>query len=68
MGSTSQLVWAVIFGGIGLGFFTYGRKQRAPVPLLAGIALFAIPYLITNVYVLVLTGSIVIALPYFVSL
>ncbi len=68
MNSTAQLVWAMIFGAIGLGFFTYGRKQRAAVPLLAGVALFVFPYFISNAYILVLAGCTAVALPYFVSL
>jgi predicted membrane protein len=66
--STATLVWGMVLGAIGLGFFTYGTKQRAAVPLLAGVALFLIPYFITNVYLLVLAGGIVIAVPYFVRL
>ena len=40
MDSTSQIVWAMLFGAIGLGFFTYGKRQKSAVPFLAGIALF----------------------------
>jgi len=65
---TSQLVWGVIFGAIGLGFFSYGKKQKAIIPLLAGIALFIFPYFISNVYLLVAVGAALMALPYFVSL
>ena len=68
MDSTSQIVWAVMFGAIGLGYFTYGRRQRAVVPLLAGIALFIFPYFISNVYILVVVGIVIVALPYFVRI
>jgi len=68
MEGTSLLVWGVMFGAIGLGFFTYGRKQKAVVPLVAGIALFVIPYFISNVYLLVLSGVALVALPYFVRI
>lgn len=37
MDSTSLLIWGVVFGAIGLGFFTYGKKQKAIVPLFTGI-------------------------------
>jgi len=58
----------MLFGSIGLGFFVYGKKQRAIVPLLTGIALFAYPYFMPNVYVLVIVGVALVALPYFVRL
>ena len=45
MDDTATLIWGVLFGAIGLGFLTYGRRQRAIVPLIAGVALLLIPYL-----------------------
>ena len=68
MEGTSLLIWGVMFGAIGLGFFTYGRRQKAVVPLLTGIALFIFPYFISNVYMLVIAGAALVALPYFVSM
>jgi hypothetical protein len=63
-----MLLWGVVFGSLGLGFFIYGRRQQAVVPLVVGIALFIVPYLITNVYLLVLAGIVLVALPYLVRL
>jgi hypothetical protein len=68
MNDTSMLLWGVVFGSIGLGFFIYGRKQQAVVPLVVGIALFVVPYVVSNLYLLLLAGIILIALPYFVRL
>ncbi len=68
MGDTASLLWGVLFGSIGLGFFIYGKKQRAPVPLVAGIALSVLPYLVTNTYLLVAGGTAAVLLPYFVRL
>lgn len=64
--STSLLVWGLVFGSIGFGFFLYGKRQKAWVPLVCGIALMAIPYLITNSIVLVMVGVALMAIPYFV--
>ena len=61
-------MWGVIFGAVGLGFFTYGRKQKAPMPLFSGVALFILPYLISNVYLLVIVGVVFVVLPYFVRI
>jgi len=64
MGNTAQIIWSMIFGSIGLGFFIYGKKQKAFVPLVAGIALFIFPYFIANTYILVFTGCAISAVPF----
>jgi len=66
MQSTSWLVWGMLFGAVGLGFFIYGKKQKAIVPLLTGIALFVFPYVISDVYLLVIVGLVLVAVPYFI--
>jgi len=66
--NTSSLLCGVLFGAIGFGFFWYGRKQRAPVPLVCGLALMIFPYFIANTYVLVGIGITLIALPYFIRI
>ncbi len=68
MEGTSLLIWGMVFGVIGLGFFSYGKKQMAMVPLFTGIALFLFPYFISNVYMLVIVGIILVVLPYFVRM
>ena len=50
MEGSSLLIWGVLFGAIGLGYFTYGKKQKAVVPLFVGMALFIFPYFISNIY------------------
>jgi predicted membrane protein len=64
----SLLLWGMLFGSIGMGFFMYGKKQRAAVPFMVGVALFFVPYIFTNVYALVASGVVLIALPYFVRI
>ena len=68
MGSTSVLLWGLLFGSIGFGFFLYGKKQKAVVPLITGIVLCVVPYFIANVYVLVMVGVILMAIPFFVRI
>jgi len=68
MEDTSLFVWGALFGIIGIGFFTYGKKQHATVPLIVGIALFVIPYLISNLYLLVITGVVLVVIPYFLRI
>ncbi len=68
MEGTALLMWGMVFGPVGLGFFTYGKKQKAVVPLFTGVALFVFPYFISNVYILVFVGVALVALPYFVRI
>lgn len=68
MEGTSLLVWGMLFGSIGLGFFVYGKKQKAVVPLISGIALIVFPYFISNVTILVIVGVILVVIPYFVRI
>ncbi|MEK7259411.1 MAG: hypothetical protein AAB211_06395 [Pseudomonadota bacterium] len=66
--SASLLLWGVLFSSIGLGYFIYGKKQSATVPLVCGIALMIIPYFITSVMVMVLLCAALVAVPYFIRL
>jgi predicted membrane protein len=66
--STSLLLWGLLFGSVGLGFFLYGKKQKAIVPLVCGLALMLFPYFISNAVLLVVVGLALVVLPYFVRI
>ncbi len=66
--STSTLLMGVIFGAIGLGFFVYGKKQKIIIPLFCGIGLMVLPYFIPNMYILILSGIIIVAITYFIRI
>ena len=66
--NVSTLIWGIIFGSIGLGFFVYGKKQKAIIPILSGIGLMVFPYFVSNIYIMILSGIILVALPYFVRI
>ena len=68
MDSTAVLLWGLLFGSIGFGYFLYGKKQKAVVPLITGIVLCVVPYFIANVYALVMVGVVLMAIPFFVRL
>jgi hypothetical protein len=63
--NASILLWGLLFSSIGLGFFLYGRKQRAVVPLVCGVALMICPYFIPHVGALIGIGVALAAIPYF---
>ncbi len=60
------LLWGVLFGSIGFGFFLYGKKQGAIVPLACGLALMVFPYFISSTVLLIVIGVALMAIPYFV--
>lgn len=62
--SSAGLLWSVLFGSLGAGYCVYGRKQRALVPGLCGLALMVLPYFVSNTYLMVATCSALAALPF----
>lgn len=62
----SWLLWGLLFGSIGLGFFIYGRKQRAVVPFVCGLVLMVFPYFVSNTLLLVGIGIALMVIPYFI--
>ncbi len=61
----STLWWGLLFGSIGLGYFVYGRKQRAIVPLVCGIALMLFPYVVSGTTWIVVIGVALMLVPRF---
>lgn len=61
----AQIIWGVIFGSIGLGYFIYGKKQQVAMPMICGLGLMLYPYFVSNTILLVLLGVVLSALPYF---
>ncbi|WP_454783002.1 hypothetical protein [Legionella sp. WA2022007384] len=58
----AYLLWGVLFSVIGL---IYGKRQKN-VPLLSiGVVLMLYPMFISNTYILVLVGAILVIIPYF---
>lgn len=66
--NTPLLLLGVLFGAVGLGYFLYGKKQRAVVPLVCGLALMVVPYFISSTALLVMVGAVLSGIPYFVRM
>lgn len=62
--SMSSLLWGTLFSAIGLGYFIYGKKQAAAVPLACGVVLMAYPYFVASNLLLVLIGLVLSAIPW----
>jgi hypothetical protein len=56
MFNSSTLFASLIWGSVGLGFAIYGKKQRSMAPLVGGILLMGISYLISSALLMSLVG------------
>ncbi|HZR45948.1 MAG TPA: hypothetical protein VFA47_04550 [Candidatus Manganitrophaceae bacterium] len=68
MESQASIIWELVFGSIGLGYFVYGKKQKRIVPLVSGLALMAFPYFVPDPVLMVLLGGLLSTLPYFLRI
>ena len=66
--SDSSIVWGLVFGSIGLGYFMYGKKQSNVVARLSGIGLMIYPYFVSSALLLIVIGLVLMALPKFIEL
>ena len=67
MDFSTNLFLSMLFGSVGFGYFIYGKKQSRFIPLLVGLALCGYPYFVSNIYVMLLIGVVLIALPFLVK-
>lgn len=65
---TSSLILNLLFGFIGFGFFMYGKRQQAVVPLICGLTLMIFPYFISSTILLATIGGALTIIPYFVRI
>jgi len=47
-----------------MGYFINGRKQKNGIALISGIALFALPYFVSDILLITLIGVAVMAVPF----
>lgn len=63
--SVATLLFAVLFGLIGLAAFRYGRKNSEPRQLFLGIALMAYGYFVSNAWISLAIGAVLTLLLFF---
>ncbi len=51
----------ILFGGIGMGAFIYGKKSGSLKPVIIGIALMAYPYFVESSGLIFLIGALLTA-------
>jgi len=67
MGDTATIMWGLVFGSIGVGYFIYGKKQKQGIALFSGIALCALPYIVSNVLLMIIIGIALMVLPFYIK-
>lgn len=60
---TTTLFFSMLFGIIGLGYFSYGRKQNI-LFMISGIALMLFPYFVEQLGWLIFVGLLLSVLPF----
>ncbi len=65
---SATILWGLLFGSIGVGYFIYGKNQAHVVARYTGIVLMIYPYFMSNVVALVIVGILLLLLPKFVKL
>ncbi len=49
MNFNSSFLFASLFwGSVGIGYWVYGKKQRELMPMLGGVAIIAVSYLVSS--------------------
>jgi len=64
MDSTAGLYVSLLFGSLGVGYIIYGRKQQEWVTWVAGLVLCVYPYFVPNIWLMLLIGAGVAAVPF----
>jgi hypothetical protein len=52
----NSLIASLLWGAVGMGFFIYGKKQQAMVPLFGGLVLVGLSYFIASALYMSLAG------------
>ena len=64
----SLVLWGMLFGSIGIGYFIYGKREKVIVPMVCGLVLMVFPYFVEGTITLVAIGVALAVTPYFVRL
>ena len=57
-------VWSIVFGIIGMGYFSYGKKRDNNSFLLSGIGLMVFPYFVEGLSFNIMVGVALSLLPF----
>ena len=63
MDGTSLFI-GLMTGSIGFGYLMYGRKKKAVVPLVAGLLMCVMPYIVSDNLFVVLVSLVLMVIPF----
>ena len=63
--SLATILFAILFGLVGLAAFRYGKKNGEPRQLFLGIALMAYGYFVSNAWISLAIGTVLTLLLFF---
>ena len=52
----NYLFASLIWGSIGVGYFIYGKKQQAILPMLGGVVMILVSYFVVSAFFMSLTS------------
>jgi hypothetical protein len=64
MPTPATLLWGMLFGAVGVGFFIYGKRQARIMPLVCGIALMVFPWFVSGALPTFVIGLALVAIPF----
>jgi len=65
--NSNILMWSVLFGIIGMGYFSYGKNQNYNIFFYSGVSLMIFPYFIDTEIGIIVTGLSLIIIPFFIK-
>ncbi|HYT98264.1 MAG TPA: hypothetical protein VEO36_13160 [Casimicrobiaceae bacterium] len=63
----NSLIFGILAGAVGAGYFIYGKRQSKLVPMTAGILLCVYPYFTDSVLWLSIIGALLVAAPFLID-
>lgn len=48
MFSTNSLLASLVWGSVGFGYFVYGKKQGSWIPMVGGVLMMVLSYLVSS--------------------
>ena len=61
--TATSLFLSLLFGAVGTVYFIYGKKQHDVLFLITGVALAIYPYFFDNVFLILIVGAALSAVP-----
>lgn len=66
--SIAYLFWGMVFSSVGFGYFLYGKKQTRFLAMVCGMGLMIYPFFVSSTGWVIVIGTVLMAIPYFVRM